>query len=86
MRAVCPAYLAFSTEGLRDRESYRGDLCRIRARVLPIFMVSIAITGVSFGNQETSRWDPAGHADNQPWITFLTRELFIQNLFISYNK
>ena len=38
------------------------------------------------GNQETSRWDPAGHADNQPWITFLTRELFIRNIFISYNK
>ena len=42
--------------------------------------------GESPGNQETSRWDPAGHADNQPWITFLTRELFIQNIFISYNK
>ena len=22
------------------------------------------------GNQEMSRWDPAGHVDNQPWITF----------------
>ena len=29
------------------------------------------------GNQETSRWDPAGHADNRPWIPFLTRELFL---------
>ena len=38
------------------------------------------------GNQETSRWDLAGHADNRPWITFLTRELFIRNIFISYNK
>ena len=42
--------------------------------------------GESPGNQETSRWDPAGHADNQPWITFLTRELFIRDIFISYNK
>ena len=38
------------------------------------------------GNQETSQWDRAGHANNQPWITFLTRELFIRNLFISCNK
>ena len=32
-------------------------------------------------NEETSLWDPASQANNQPWITFLTRELFIQNLF-----
>ena len=42
--------------------------------------------GESPGNQETSRWDPTGHADNRPWITFLTRELFMQNIFISNNK
>ena len=47
---------------------------------------ALAEPGNKMGNQETSRWDPAGHADNQPWITFLTRELFIRNIFISYNK
>ena len=35
------------------------------------------------GNQETSRWDSAGHADNRPWITFLTRELFVFKCFVT---
>ena len=58
----------------------------ISAHVLLDSQGSAGPAGESPGNQETSRWDPASHADNQPWITFLTRALFIRNLCISYNK
>ena len=56
----------------------------LRDQLIP--PASLLVSRAKPGNQETSRWDPAGHTNNQPWITFLTRELFIWNLFISYNK
>ena len=46
----------------------------LRDQLIP--PASLLVSGRDFsrpGNQETSRWDPAGHADNQPWITFLAR-------------
>ena len=38
------------------------------------------------GKQETSRWDPAGRPNNQPWITFLpVNYLFKMYLFHTIN-
>ena len=67
---MCPSY----TQNKHRLTSNRNKLWVIRKSWFPGEDLA------EHGNQETSRWDAAGHANNHTYITFPTRK-FTRNLF-----